>query len=64
MANVMGNVNTLTFNSLVTSDGGMYTCRASLDAAVQTADINVIVQTSEFSVMPVASLAAFPREDA
>ena len=49
VVNVTGNVNTLTFSSLVSSDAGTYTCRATLGNAVQTADINIM--TSESSVI-------------
>ena len=49
VVNVTGNVNTLMFSSLVSSDAGTYTCRATLGNAVQTADINIM--TSESSVI-------------
>ena len=39
----------LTFNSLTASDAGMYTCRATLNGIVETAEVTVTVQ-SEYLV--------------
>ena len=42
---VVGNVSTQTFDPLIASDAGRYTCRATLGSTEQSADFNLIVMS-------------------
>jgi hypothetical protein len=44
-----GSMSTLTFNPLAASHAGKYTCRATLDSAMDSAMVNVSVESEWFS---------------
>ena len=45
MVNIMGSMSTLTFNQLAVSDAGTYTCTAAVGGRVQTAAVNITVES-------------------
>ena len=60
MVNATGSMSMLYFRPLVASDAGMYTCTATLGSVVQTASINVTVE-SKWSVISHTSMLSYLR---